>query len=244
MMQGGQGGDYVNVDEPRGIQAFAEEQVRRGFVRKVYGILSAQLLLTTAIAAPIAVGGRTLVAQNPWLPILSSVLLLVTMCSLCCCSSAMKVYPYNYLMLFGITVAMSLMTGLASAQYTWQSVVLAFAITSCVFLVLTALAAFTSIDFTGMGVYLYAGLASLFCFSMVLSILILCGVQVKAALMLYNLIGVVLFTFYIVYDTQLILGGKHKQQFAIDDYAFAALNIYLDIINMFLYILELVGERK
>ena len=55
-----------------------------------------------------------------------------------------------------------------------------------------------------------------------------------------------LFAFYIVFDTQMMLGswGGHKVEFSIDDYAFAALNLYLDIINFFLYILEIVGTRE
>merc|ERR1719188_1974178 len=56
--------------------------------------------------------------------------------------------------------------------------------------------------------------------------------------------GVLLFTFYIIYDTQLIVGGTDRRQFGIDDYAFAALSLYLDIINLFLYILQLFGERR
>ena len=37
-----------------------------------------------------------------------------------------------------------------------------------------------------------------------------------------------LFSLYLVYDTQLIVGGAHKKfQFSVDDYVFAALNIYL-----------------
>ena len=35
-----------------------------------------------------------------------------------------------------------------------------------------------------------------------------------------------------------------KYQFAIDDYAFAALNLYLDIINLFLHLLRIFGERR
>ena len=55
-----------------------------------------------------------------------------------------------------------------------------------------------------------------------------------------------IFAFYIVFDTQMMLGswGGHKMEFSIDDYAFAALNLYLDIINFFLYILEIVGTRE
>jgi len=48
--------------------------------------------------------------------------------------------------------------------------------------------------------------------------------------------GALLFSFYIVYDTQKMLGsyGGHKVQFSVDDYCFAALNLYLDVINLFL----------
>lgn len=53
------------------------------------------------------------------------------------------------------------------------------------------------------------------------------------------------FAFYIVYDTQLMLGswGGHKVEFSVDDYVFAAINLYLDLINLFQYILELIGTR-
>ena len=37
------------------------------------------------------------------------------------------------------------------------------------------------------------------------------------------------------------LGGKHKYAISMDEYVFAALNLYLDIINLFLYLLRIVG---
>ncbi len=43
---------------------------------------------------------------------------------------------------------------------------------------------------------------------------------------LYAGAGCLIFSCYLVYDTQLILGGNHKKyQFGLDDYVFAALNI-------------------
>jgi len=38
--------------------------------------------------------------------------------------------------------------------------------------------------------------------------------------------------------------GGHKLQFGIDEYVFAALNLYLDIINLFLHILSLFCEQR
>lgn len=42
----------------------------------------------------------------------------------------------------------------------------------------------------------------------------------------YALCGCLLFSMFIVYDTQLIVGGRHKKhQFGVDEYVFAALNL-------------------
>ena len=59
--------------------------------------------------------------------------------------------------------------------------------------------------------------------------------------LVYSYLGVLLFSIYIIYDTQLII-GKHSNMISEDDYVFAVLNLYLDIINLFLYILEILGS--
>merc|ERR1740121_2481873 len=68
--------------------------------------------------------------------------------------------------------------------------------------------------------------------------------------------GAVLFSFVIIYDTQLIFGTQplnldltthspvRKVEFTVDMYAFAAYQLYLDFVNMFLYLLKLFGERR
>lgn len=48
-----------------------------------------------------------------------------------------------------------------------------------------------------------------------------------------------LFSLYLIYDTQLIL-GKHKKRYRIDDFIIASLNIYIDIVQIFLSLLELI----
>ena len=57
----------------------------------------------------------------------------------------------------------------------------------------------------------------------------------------YASIGALIFSLYIVYDTQLMMGGKHKYALSPEEYIFAALNLYLDIINLFRYVLIIVG---
>ena len=60
----------------------------------------------------------------------------------------------------------------------------------------------------------------------------------------YSSVGSLIFSFYIVYDTQMIVGGEHRRiKFHTDDYVIAAISLYLDIINLFLYLLELLDGR-
>merc|ERR1712227_881209 len=59
------------------------------------------------------------------------------------------------------------------------------------------------------------------------------GVHYALLNTMLSLLGVIVFTFYIIYDTPRRIGGKHKTQFSVDDYASAAFQLYLDIINVF-----------
>lgn len=47
---------------------------------------------------------------------------------------------------------------------------------------------------------------------------------------------------YLVFDTQLILGGKNrKYQVSPEEYVFAALKLYLDVVTLFLLLLQIIG---
>ncbi|KNC83178.1 hypothetical protein SARC_04564 [Sphaeroforma arctica JP610] len=60
--------------------------------------------------------------------------------------------------------------------------------------------------------------------------------------LVYSSCGALLFSFYIIYDTQMIVGGEHKLQISSEEYVFAALTLYLDVINLFIFILRLLGS--
>merc|ERR1719413_269014 len=235
-----------NSDRRSQLVKNAAVEVRLGFVRKVYSILSAQLVITVAIAAPICFAGPVFVQHYKWMVLLSTLVLVATMLVMCCCQQMLRTYPTNYIFLFVLTVAMSVIVGFSSAMYTWQSVLLSAGITLGIFLGMTVYAWTTTTDFTGAGPYLFAAMLALMLFGFALSILSMCGVTLKWAMIGYDISAVLLFTFYIVYDTQLIMGemGGHKISFGSDDYLFAALNLYLDIINLFLHLLRLLGKRK
>mmetsp|Transcript_98255 Transcript_98255/g.204929 ORF Transcript_98255/g.204929 Transcript_98255/m.204929 type:complete len:255 (+) Transcript_98255:72-836(+) len=219
--------------------------VRAGFVRKVYGILAVQLFVTTLCGAFIRFwSSQVFWRANMPLFYLCMFASLAFALPLICCRETAKKFPVNYLLLFGFTICEGVVVGIVTTTYTGDSVLMAVAATCVTFFALTAWACFTKTDFTGYGAYLSAGLYGLMGLSFVIAIMSWFGPVPSALNIMMALGGVLLFSMYTVYDTQLIMGGGNKaNQFEIDDYVIAALSIYLDIINLFLYLLQLFGSR-
>merc|ERR1711920_291230 len=123
----------------------------------------------------------------------------------------------------------SVMVGFICSQYTEESVLITLAITWGVVLALTAFACQTKVDFTGCGPYLFCGMNVLMGFGFVLWIVSLAGLTgpaLQTMRLVYAAGGALLFSVYIVFDTQMIIGGKHRIRFSIDDYAAAAISLY------------------
>lgn len=223
-------------------------EIRRGFIRKVYGLLTVQLLVTVVVASFFVRGGHDLdwLRSHEWLLWLSVFMTLSSICVMACCEQVCRTYPTNYIFLFVFTFFEAVMIGFISMVFTWQSLLLCAGITALVFFGLTLYAFYSQVDFTGYAPYLFAALLVLCVFGLVLAILPSFGLSVGTSMALYDLLGLLIFSFYIVFDTQLMLGehGGHRYQFSIDDYVFAALNLYMDILNIFLHLISLLGERN
>jgi len=229
---------------------YASTEVRKGFVTKVYGILVMQLILTIAIAVPSSKYAEQWTQEHPTYTLtaltVSLALTVGILFAMTCCPDVTRSYPQNYIMLFTFTVFESILVGFTCASYTPASVLSSLVLTAVIFLGLTMYAWTTKKDFTGMGPYLFAFLFGLFVAVSGLWFLSFCGVHIPLMNKFFAGCGVVIFTLYIVYDTQLILGELkgHKMQFDVDDYVFAALTLYLDIINLFLELLRLLGDYR
>jgi FtsH-binding integral membrane protein len=102
----------------------------------------------------------------------------------------------------------------------------------------TIYAAYTESDFTtSYGIIIVLSVAMLVLFIVTLF---------TSSPFIYNLyccIGVVLFGIYLIIDTQMILGGR-TVELAVDEYFLAAMLLYIDIIQIFLYLLQLLGNNK
>ena len=240
----GQGPVYVAEKEP--MSSLLSVNVRHGFIRKVYSILFFQLLLTSGIAAPFVLLDQldviNFINANQWLLWTSLALSFTFMMIFACFPTLMRKYPLNYVILFLFTATEGLFVGLICSQYQVQSVLLAVVTVTGITLALTLFAFQTKYDFTGWGPYLLVATLVLLVFGFVL---IFVKDSTGTAQKVYCGIGALLFSMYLVYDTQLIAGGSHrKHQFNIDDYAMAAICLYIDIIQLFIYLLSLMGNRR
>lgn len=226
--------------------------VRHGFIQKVYGILCTQLLVTFVVATFVTIHGQALARQNPSLAsallLISLVVSLGMMFIFTCRPELLRSSPTNYIILAVFTGAKAVMIGLICASFTQESVLLALGIAVLVTFSLTLFACQTKYDFSGMGPYLCVGgavLASLGLFMWIGGMIGLGGSPAfQTVHLLYAAGGALLFACYIVLETQRVVGGKQSREFGIDDYAPAAISLYTNVIQFFLFLLRLFGERK
>lgn len=221
--------------------SFSEKAIRMGFIRKVYGILMVQLAITVSfIAIFLYVDGvKQYTQRNEWMFWVAFVMVIVLMITLACCGTVRRTYPINLICLFLFTLAESFLLGVSASRYNHDEVMIAVGICAVVCLGLTLFAFQTKFDFTMCGGFLLVAVIVLLCFGIMCII-----IQNRYANLVYTSLGVLIFSMFLVYDTQLMLGGTHKYSISPEEYIFAALNLYVDVINLFMYILQLVSAAR
>ena len=132
------------------------------------------------------------------------------------------------------------MVGIVSSMYTTESVLMAIGTVTIITFGLTILAITTDLDFTRMWPYLFA-----ITMVMIVAGFILMFSPSHMGSMVYAALGALLFSAYLIFDTQMIVGGKRDRamEFSVDDYVPAAISLYVDIIQLFIYMLQLFGEK-
>jgi protein lifeguard len=207
--------------------------IRLGFLRKVYGILSAQLLVTLLVGILFVTveGVESFVKQNDWLLLVVIILSFVTMLATMVKS---KEVPTNYICLAAFTLCEAFLVGVIVTMYTVSSVLEALALTCAVTFGLTAYTLQSKRDFSSWGAGLYAALCVLVLSGLMQ--LFFQSVLIERAL---GAAGALLFSLYIIYDTHMIM-----KKVSPEEYIHAAVLLYMDIINLFLEILRAMGERR
>ncbi|ETN66287.1 nmda receptor glutamate-binding chain [Anopheles darlingi] len=220
---------------------FNDQSIRRGFIRKVYSILTVQLLITLGFISLFLYHRPTQlwVKNHPEMFWIALGVMIVTLISMACCGDVRRKAPMNFIFLTLFTLAQAFLLAVTSANFNSQEVMLAVGITAAVCLGLTLFAFQTKWDFTVMGGILFVAVLVLMLFGLVAIFF-----PGKTITLVYASAGALIFSIYLVYDTQLMLGGSHKYSISPEEYIFAALNLYLDIVNIFLYILTIIGASR
>lgn len=211
--------------------ADCDESIRRAFLRKVYAILLVQLALTATVGGVLNFhdGAKDYVQSNPWIIWTS---MIGSFASLFAVYVKRHSYPTNVIVLTVFTFFEAIMVGTATSFYESTIVIQALLITLGIFVGLTLFTFQTKLDFSGLGPFLFAGLIGLFTTGLVhmfipfgkgLDLALACG-------------GVVIFSGFILYDTQQIM-----KRTSVDEAIWGAISLYLDVLNLFLYVLRLVS---
>ncbi|XP_028280427.1 protein lifeguard 1 [Parambassis ranga] len=219
--------------------AFNDATIRRGFIRKVYLTLMIQLLVTVGIICAFLYWEtlRRWTWANHWFSYTMMAAVMVLILALSCCVNLRRQVPLNFIALSLFTVAEGLMLGSVSVYFAAEAVLWAVGATALVSFSLSLFALQSKWDFTGLSGSLWVFAWTLVSFALLCAIL-----RSQYVYITYACLGTLLFSLYLVFDTQLIVGGKHrKYEVSPEEYVFAALNLYLDIVSLFLLLLQLIG---
>lgn len=148
---------------------------------------------------------------------------------------------------FNLFFAYAVLTGVAFAPiclvYTGESIAITFLTTASFFGTMSLIGYTTKKDLTSFGTFFSAGLLAL-CFVSVLNALIFRSSGISMAL---AFVGIVVFAGLTAYDVQNLKKIynylPHDENLA--KYSvFGAFQLYLDFINMFIYLLRFLGNRR
>ncbi|ESN93989.1 hypothetical protein HELRODRAFT_125879, partial [Helobdella robusta] len=162
-----------------------------------------------------------------------------------CCVSIRRSYPTNIIILVVMTLAFAVMVGIICSFHRVDQVVIAASATVVITFVLTIFAMQTKIDFTSCGGVMCIISILFIIFAITVSVYTAIWGRSKILMMVYCSIGALVFCLYIIFDTQMIMGGSNRQyQISPEDYIFAVTQLYVDIINLFLMLLRLIGHSE
>ncbi len=221
------------------LSEFTDKSIKQSFISKVYSILWIQILFTCVI---IYITNQikevqTFLLSNIGYNILffTFFLLLTTTCIFYSSENIQKNHCFKFLFLY--TILINYLVSYVGITYSSIILLLSGIITFVIFSGLSLYAIQTKIDYTQYGSILCSSLFSLICFGLITMFFNIPFIQ-----LIYSTLGSLLFSFYIIYDTQLIVDGKHRKlKFSESDYVIAAISLYTDILNLFLFILDILG---
>ncbi|KAJ6651686.1 hypothetical protein lerEdw1_018734 [Lerista edwardsae] len=226
-----------------------DRDIRLAFIRKavllflclqVFLLLTLQLSVILAIVAVFTYEDdvTVFVQSNVWLYHVSFAVYFISLIVVGACGEFTRVYPWNLIALCILTLNLSYMTGTIASFYDTYAVIIAVGISAAVCFTVVLFSMQTKYDFTCSRGFLLVCLVVLFIFGT------LCIFFRSHALdILYASLGALLFSCFLAVDTQMILGNK-LLAISPEDYVFAALNLYTDMVFIFVFILAIMSRNS
>lgn len=218
-------------------------KLRNGFIRKVFMIVACQLLITFCfiLLCQIKLIKNFISKHQNLCAILvttSIIWLIVAICIVSCNKKLARKVPHNYILLFSITLSESVICISASFLYSLEIVIASIVLTIAASFGIIIYTTKTKKDLSVCRMGLMAFASQLLFFGFLNAFF-----RFQFMNLLYSFLGTAFVAMYLVYDVQLIL-GKFGMEYSIDDYIFASMELYIDIIRLFLEILRIVGKLQ
>ena len=213
-----------------GFVANQSADVRADFIRKVYSLFFLSLLVTVGVGALAA----------PYTPVVLGfwpILLIAGFVCIIALSFAQRAAGWNLALLYLYSAIQGAILGplltLYEARYPGLPAQAGW-LTIAVFGGLTAYVFMSKKDFSFLGGMLFMGLIALIVAGIV-SFFFHAAWLATA----YSVVGVLIFSGYVLYDTSRIM-----TRLGPEDAVMGAVSLYLDFINLFLFILRLLSSRR
>ncbi len=229
----------VTAASPAALGVKPDARLAAAFLSQAFLWMFAGLLTTAGIAFFVQTNERLLsFAQGSFFPLFIAQLAIVVVIS----GAINRISASVALLLFFVYAAtLGITIGLIVSNYTTGSVVTAFLSASAMFGAAGIYGHVTKRSLAGLGGIMFMGLIGLLV-AMVLNIFL----QSSMISWVISIVGVVLFTALTAYDVQRIQSGAIAAQTGSMEKAavVGALHLYLDFVNLFLFMLRLLGGRN
>jgi len=209
------------------------------FLIQSFGWMFAGLLLTAGIATVVSLNESLIatVARSWWLLLIGQLVLGIGIQALMPRMSA----TLGLGLFFVFAATMGLTVGVIVSLYRVESVITSFLGASAMFGAAAIYGATTKRNLNSLGGFLFMGMIGVFVASVV-NIWLGSGVFGWAI----ALIGVIVFTVYTAYDVQKISYGDYAASLGSIEKAsvLGAIHLYINFVNIFLFLLRLTGGRR
>ena len=234
-----------------GVRAAEIDQGLRAHMNKVDGTMSVGMLITFAVAWAVGTSPALLaVFRDPatlqpnilgWIVMFAPLAMVFGFGAMINRFSAAAAQTFFYV----FAAVMGLSMAWIFVAFTGLSIANVFLITSISFAGLSLYGYTTKKDISGWGTFLIMGVIGLIV-AMVVNIFL----QSPAIMFAISILGVLIFAGLTAYDTQKIKNdyiahaAHGDQEWLAKSAIMGALNLYLDFINMFMFLLQLFGSRE